>query len=142
MTPVARSGASTEDAVGIAVGYRIWLHRGGRPAVGMGTFELLGRVESTGSLSRAAADMGMAYSKAWQSVRRAEEMLGFALLDRQAGGRGGGGSTLSTDGKWLVGAFGELAREAAEAMGRLGEKHFGGDVTAGRNTGSVAAGPR
>ena len=130
MTSVAGSSVSPEDAAGIQVGLRIWLHRGGRPAVGLETFELLRRVESTGSLKRAASDMGMAYSKAWQSVRRAEETLGFALLDRQTGGRGGGGSTLSAEGKWLVGAFGDLADEAAETVRHLGEKHFGSRLAA------------
>ena len=112
-------------ATRIEVGQRIWLHREGRPAVGMGVYELLRGVESTGSLHRAATDMGMAYSKAWQSVRRAEETLGVALLERQAGGRHGGGSTLSPEGRWLVGAFGSLLTDASEAIARLGEKHLG-----------------
>lgn len=93
--------------------------------MGMGTLELLVRVESTGSLHRAASDMGMAYSKAWQSVRRAEATLGFALLDRQTGGRGGGGSTVSPEGKWLIAAFGALIEEATETIRQLGDKHLG-----------------
>jgi GTP 3',8-cyclase len=112
------------EAPGIEVGQRIWLHRGGRPAVGMGVLALLRGVESTGSLHRAAAEMGMAYSKAWQSVRTAEETLGFSLLERQSGGRNGGGSTLSPGGEWLVGAFGALMEEASETMQRLGRKHL------------------
>ena len=41
------------------------------PIFGVGVCQLLARVETTGSLRRAAADMGMAYSKAWLVVRRA-----------------------------------------------------------------------
>ena len=92
--------------------------------MGMGTYRLLVLVESTGSLSRAAAEMGMAYSKAWQSVHQAEEAVGFPLLDRQTGGKGGGGSTLSPQGKWLVKAFGALLDESTETMRRLAETYL------------------
>jgi molybdate transport system regulatory protein len=123
---VANSSAPPGDVGNIEVGQRIWLHRAGRFAMGMGTLELLVRVESTGSLNKAAAAMGMAYSKAWQSVRRAEGTLGFALLERQTGGRGGGGSTLSPEGKWIVGAFGSLVEDATQAIRQLVDKHLGG----------------
>jgi molybdate transport system regulatory protein len=122
---VASPGSSIQEAARIQVGQRIWLHRAGRFAMGMGTFELLIRVELTGSLNQAAAAMGMAYSKAWQSVRRAEGTLGFALLERQTGGRGGGGSTLSPEGKWIVGAFGSLVEEATQAIEQLVNKYMG-----------------
>lgn len=92
--------------------------------MGMGTFELLVRVDSTGSLNKAAAAMGMAYSKAWQSLRSAEGTLGFALLERRTGGRGGGGSTLSPRGRWIVGAFGSLVEEATQTIRQLADKHL------------------
>ena len=104
---------------------RLWLHDGGTPVFGTGIRELLIRVEATGSLHRAASDMGMAYSKAWSIVRRAEEHLGLTLLARRAGGPGGGGSTLSADGRWLVDAFGALREEAAAALDDLFAKHLG-----------------
>jgi len=104
---------------------RLWLHDGGTPVFGSGMRELLIRVEATGSLHRAASDMGMAYSKAWSIVRRAEEHLGVTLLARQAGGAGGGGSTLSEEGRWIVEAFGALREEAAELLDDLFARHFG-----------------
>jgi molybdate transport system regulatory protein len=133
-----------QEGARIQVGQRIWLHRGGSFAMGMGTLELLIRVESTGSLNRAAAAMGMAYSKAWQSVRRAEGTLGFALLERQTGGRGGGGSTLSPEGKWIVGAFGSLVEEATQTIRQLVDKHMAdwpgttGGGSSGRPEGAAA----
>lgn len=104
---------------------RIWLHDRGARVFGAGIRELLLRVEATGSLHHAAADMGMAYSKAWGIVRRAEEHLGFPLIARQTGGSGGGGSALSDDGRWLVRAFGALLDEAAPMLDQLYAKHFG-----------------
>ena len=110
----------------LLVGQRIWLHRGDGPALGMGSFRLLVLVDSTGSLSRAAAEMGMSYSKAWQSIRQSEEATGFPLLERKTGGKGGGGSMLSPQGRWLVAAFSALLDEASETLSRLAEKHLGG----------------
>lgn len=122
---MASSSAPSGDAGSIEVGQRIWLHRRGRPVMGMGTYELLVRVEATGSLHRAASDMGMAYSKAWQLARRAEANFGFALLTRQIGGRRGGGSTLSPEAKWLVGAFRALVDDADQMLEQLRVKHLG-----------------
>jgi molybdate transport repressor ModE-like protein len=68
--------------------------------------------------------MGMAYSKAWQSVRQAEAATGFPLLLRRTGGSDGGGSTLSPQGIWLVGAFSALLADAEAVIAQLGEKHL------------------
>ena len=61
---------------------------------GPGTEELLLLVKETGSLHMAAGKMGMSYSKAWKIIRRAEQELHFPLLERKAGGSGGGFSRL------------------------------------------------
>ena len=118
--PLVETGPSR-----IRPGQRIWLSDQGAPIFGVGIRELLIRVESTGSLRQAASDMGLAYSKAWHIVRRAEEHLGFKLLERQVGGAGGGGSTVSSEGRWLVGAFGSLLDEADALLDELYAKHFG-----------------
>ncbi len=110
---------------GVRPAQRIWLHDQGMPVFGIGIRELLIRVESTGSLRQAASDMGMAYSKAWHIVRRAEEHLGFTLLQRRTGGTGGGGSAVSDEGRRLVEAFGALLDEADTLLDELYAKHFG-----------------
>lgn len=69
---------------------------------GEGPCRLMREVEGTGSLRRAAANMGMAYSKAMHLVKRAEACLGFPLIERTTGGKDGGGSCLTPEGKeWL-----------------------------------------
>ncbi len=66
---------------------------------GNGIAELLEQVEKLGSLSEACTSMNMAYSKAWKIIKRAEKELKFNLIDRKTGGQGGGGSTLTHEGK-------------------------------------------
>ena len=69
---------------------------------GEGPCQLLRCVEKTGSLRAAAMEMEMAYSKASKLLKQAEDNLGFSLTTRAAGGKGGGGSVLTPEGKlWL-----------------------------------------
>ena len=60
-------------------------------AFGPGMVMLLREVERTGSLQKAAKNMNMAYSKAWKMLKGAEKEWGFALTDRETGGKDGGG---------------------------------------------------
>ena len=70
---------------------------------GEGPCRLLRAVEETGSLRAAAASMDMAYTKALKLLKNAEAALGFPLTMRAAGGRDGGGSALTPEGKeWLT----------------------------------------
>lgn len=69
---------------------------------GEGPARLLREIEATGSLRGAAISMGMAYTKALKLIRNAENALAFPLITRSAGGKDGGGSCLTEEGKeWL-----------------------------------------
>ena len=69
---------------------------------GEGPCHLLRTVEQTGSLRAAAMEMEMAYSKASKLLKQAEANLGFPLTTRSTGGKDGGGSVLTPEGKrWL-----------------------------------------
>lgn len=91
---------------------------------GEGPFELLSRVESSGSLRRAAAEMGMSYTKAWRLVGMLERRLGFALLERHVGGSAGGGSGLTGDARELLRRFAALEADAREMLDDLYRRHF------------------
>ncbi len=69
---------------------------------GPGMATLLSLVRERHSLRAAAAEMGMAYSKAWRILRDCEEALGFPLLDSTTGGRHGGGAVLTEEGAALL----------------------------------------
>ena len=69
---------------------------------GEGPARLLHGIEETGSLRAAALSMDMAYTKALKLIRNAENALGFTLIRRSTGGKDGGGSCLTPEGKeWL-----------------------------------------
>ena len=74
----------------------------GNKFFGEGPLRLLRCVEKTGSLRAAAIEMEMAYSKAIRLLKQAEVNLGFPLTQRSTGGKDGGGSVLTPEGKrWL-----------------------------------------
>lgn len=80
----------------------VFLDDNGEKFFGEGPARLLRGVEAQGSLRAAALSMDMAYTKALKLMGNAEAALGFALIRRAAGGRDGGGSSLTTEGKeWL-----------------------------------------
>lgn len=105
--------------------YKIWLDNKGK-AFGEGPYELLKRVEETNSLHRAAHQMGMSYSKAWQLIRIMEERLGFTLLNRKVGGVSGGGSRVTPEAIRLMKRYGQFEKDAGKAIEKIYKKHFGG----------------
>ncbi len=79
-----------------------FLNDNGEKFFGEGPARLLRGVEAQGSLRAAAMAMGMAYTKALKLMKQAEAALGYPLITRTTGGKDGGGSTLTPEGKhWL-----------------------------------------
>lgn len=96
---------------------------------GEGPYRLLLGVGQTGSLRQAAAQMGMAYTKALAILRRAESVLGYPLIERQTGGRGGGGSCLTDNAKELITRYARYKKECNEAAQRIFEECFPDDTS-------------
>ena len=78
---------------------------GDTKAFGPGIAMLLRHVDALHSLRKAAAEMGMAYSKAWKMIKTAEENLGFSLLTSVTGGKGGGGAELTPEARRFLASF-------------------------------------
>lgn len=86
---------------------------------GPGVARLLRKVDETASLRAAAADLKIAYSKAWSMIRTAEKTLGYDLLIKKAGGKHGGGAQLTPEGRALLekySAFETAIYRSADAM--------------------------
>lgn len=93
-------------------------------AFGPGIATLLRNVDRLHSLRAAAAEMGMAYSKAWRITKESEAFLGFALLVSNAGGKNGGGAHLTPEAQSLLArynAYTDALRAASEVLFR---EHF------------------
>ena len=66
---------------------------------GPGVYELLKGIEDTGSIQAASAEMRMSYTKCWRIIQREERETGFAFLNRKKGGKDGGKSELTEEGR-------------------------------------------
>ena len=77
--------------------YKIWMENENGKVFGDGPFDILTRVERTGSLRQAAMEINMSYSQAWNLIRGLERRLGYNLLERKVGGDKGGGSYLTDE---------------------------------------------
>jgi len=90
---------------------KVWLESGGTPIFGGGRTELLRRIQDTGSINQAAKDLGMSYRRALGRITQMEEGLGYPLVERQTGGRNGGGSALTAEAQALLDKFESLESE-------------------------------
>ena len=91
---------------------RIDLDPAGR--IGPGKIELLEKIEALGSISAAGRAMAMSYRRAWELVEELNALFGKPVVERQVGGRNGGGARLTALGRRLVEHF--RAIEAAVAL--------------------------
>ncbi|WP_294515072.1 LysR family transcriptional regulator [uncultured Intestinimonas sp.] len=107
------------EELALEVRMSIRLFFGGEKCFGPGPAALLEATDRLGSLRAAAAEADMAYSKAWTSLRACEQALGFPLLEREAGGRRGGGSRLTPLGRDLLAGYRELEQRMNEEGARL-----------------------
>lgn len=81
--------------------------------IGPGKIELLERIEANGSIAAAGRAMAMSYRRAWELVEEMNRLFGRPVVERQVGGRNGGGTRLTSLGRTLVTRF--RAAEAAAA---------------------------
>jgi len=82
--------------------------------------ELLELHDATGSISSAATAMGMSYKAAWEAVESVNNLSEQPLVERKAGGQKGGGTTLTTYGRRVVGAYRRLEQEREQILKSLG----------------------
>lgn len=105
--------------------YSVWLSRDGEKCFGPGIAMLMEGIKRTGSLSSAAKDIGMAYSKAWRIMKRSEELTGCKLLISHAGGAHGGGASLTEEGERLLSDFTAFRKDIDDCIERAFQKYFG-----------------
>jgi len=84
--------------------------------LGPGSRQLLSFIEETGSVRLASQRMNMSYSKAWKILNNMESQLGYQVLERRQGGRGGGETTLTAEGQVLHQWFKNYEEECNQAV--------------------------
>lgn len=81
---------------------------------------LLERIDVLGSITAAARAVGLSYKAAWEAVEALNSASDAALVERVAGGAGGGGTRLTAGGAKLVKAFRAVDKERLSFLRGLG----------------------
>lgn len=92
---------------------RIRLDPDGR--IGPGKVDLLEHIAASGSISAAGRKMAMSYRRAWELVEELNTMFATPVVERQIGGRNGGGASLTPLGLSLVQRYRSIEKAAESA---------------------------
>jgi len=93
---------------------RIDLDAEGR--IGPGKIQLLEKIQACGSISAAGRAMDMSYKRAWDLVDEINRICRQAAVERQTGGKNGGGAMLTPFGTSLVARYRRIERAATTAV--------------------------
>ena len=104
---------------------RICLEPGGK--IGPGKIALLEKIAETGSISGAGRKMAMSYRRAWELVEAMNAAFESPVVERQVGGRNGGGATLTAFGRSLVTRYRAIEVSAA-AVAKIHLDHLQAEV--------------
>ncbi|MBN9149780.1 TOBE domain-containing protein [Nitrobacter sp.] len=86
------------------------------PAVGRERLKLLEAVAREGSISAGARAIGITYKAAWDGLDAMANLFGKPLLVSRAGGRAGGGATLTPTGHTVIEAFRRMEAEMVRVL--------------------------
>lgn len=103
---------------------KLWLEVDGRPVFGRGRRFLLEAIDKSGSINQAAKKINISYRKAWGYIKAMEERLGIKLIDRQIGGRSGGGATITEDARRFLKRYEALEKGIQEFVDERFNKIF------------------
>lgn len=105
------------------IDYKIWFDTDeGDKFFGKGNYLLLKEIQKTHSLNKAAKNLKMSYSKAFNIIKNSEKSLGIKLIDSEVGGHNGGGSSLTASGEKLLKLFEEADEKIEELTIKITEE--------------------
>lgn len=90
--------------------------------------ELLRQIGLTENLTKSAKIAGYSYKGAWDTIDQMTKLTGGSLLERQAGGKGGGKTRLTERGRQLLDNFLLIQAEHERFIGRLNKLANGLDA--------------
>ncbi len=105
---------------------KIWIEVDGEPVFGRGRRFLLEAIDAHGSINRAAQEVGISFRKAWGYIQAMEERLGVQLIERQKGGKNGGGALLTEEARTLLKKYESLEQGVQEFVDKRFKMTFRG----------------
>ena len=84
--------------------------------------DLLIAIKRTGSISKAAKEVPMSYKTAWEAIEAMNNLSTTPIVQRETGGVGGGGTTLTPYGENLVTTYEILQNEQKKFLQNLSKR--------------------
>ena len=84
---------------------RVWIDGPEGTFIGYGRVVLLERIIEHGSITKAAKSMEMSYRRAWDLVDSMNRQARKPFVELATGGKGGGGASVTEDGKKAIKVF-------------------------------------
>ncbi len=106
----------------------IWLRSGSQQWGNTQRIALLAQIEASGSITAAAKAVGMSYKGAWDAIDTMNNLAGTPLVERNAGGKGGGGTRLTGRARQLIATFNRLQAEHQRFIQHLASQGLTGDL--------------
>lgn len=100
---------STRNSTSLAG--NLWFNREENKFLGGDRIYLLEMIDEHGSITKAAKVVGISYKTAWDTVNLINNMAEKPLVDRLTGGKGGGGTSLTPEGKKVISQFKTIQEE-------------------------------
>ena len=98
--------------------FKLWIEKDGQLVFSDWRAQLLRAIDETGSLTEAAARLGIHYRIAWEKLHRMEQRLGRKVVEGRSGGAGGGGASLTPAGRELLARYERLHANLHEEVER------------------------
>jgi molybdate transport system regulatory protein len=103
----------------------IWFQKAENKFLGGDRIALLEKIDELGSINSAAKAVGISYKTAWHLVNLVNNLSEKPLVDRMTGGKGGGGTVLTREGRKVIEQFRVVQEEHRKFLqnleGRLGD---------------------
>lgn len=99
----------------------LWMGQDEASAVGDMRISLLEQIDETGSITRAAKEVGVSYKTAWDTVDAMKNLSGKPLVESASGGARGGGTRLTEEGRKLVETYRFIQHEHQAFLAALND---------------------
>jgi molybdate transport system regulatory protein len=106
----------------IALEGSIWFQKSRNRFLGGDRIALLEKIDELGSINSAAKAVGISYKTAWHLVNMMNNLSDKPLVDRMTGGKGGGGTVLTREGRQVIERYRVVSEEHRKFLENLEER--------------------
>jgi len=100
----------------------LWLNRADDKFLGGDRITLLEKIDELGSITKAAKEVGISYKTAWDLINLINNLAEKPLVTRLTGGKGGGGTSLTVEGKKVIKQFKTIQEEHRKFLDNLEDR--------------------